>query len=229
VAVIAEVKRRSPSKGDIAPGLSAAERAAAYAAGGAVALSILTEPSRFGGSDADLRTARLATRIPLLKKDFHVAPVQVLEARALGPPRCCSSREPSAGAPDGARAPWPTPSGSRRWSRSATSASSRRPLVAGATVVGVNNRNLETLAIDLAPPTRSFRSSPGTAGRVVFESGVHGPPRWSSRRAGAERGARGLERERVAPDPDGGGAPPHRGGRVWAALRTVRAGRRREG
>src|SRR5688500_13938536 len=84
VAVIAEVKRRSPSKGEINPGLSADDQSVAYADGGAAALSILTEPERFGGSPEDLVAAAGAVRIPILKKDFHVDPVQILEARALG-------------------------------------------------------------------------------------------------------------------------------------------------
>jgi indole-3-glycerol phosphate synthase len=82
--VIAEVKRRSPSRGVINAGLDAAAQAAAYARGGAAALSILTEPTEFGGSTEDLHRARAATKLPTLKKDFHVHPAQVLEARAAG-------------------------------------------------------------------------------------------------------------------------------------------------
>ena len=84
VAVIAEVKRRSPSKGVINAAMDAAVQATAYAQGGAAALSILTEPTEFGGSTDDLRCAREATALPTLKKDFHVHPAQVLEARAAG-------------------------------------------------------------------------------------------------------------------------------------------------
>lgn len=84
VAVIAEVKRRSPSKGVIKASIDAAVQAAAYAAGGAAALSILTEPNEFGGSVNDLTEAHRATSLPTLKKDFHVNPIQVLEARAAG-------------------------------------------------------------------------------------------------------------------------------------------------
>ena len=84
VAVIAEVKRRSPSKGMINTAIDAAAQARSYARGGAAALSILTEPVEFGGSIDDLRDARQATSLPTLKKDFHVHPVQVLEARAVG-------------------------------------------------------------------------------------------------------------------------------------------------
>ena len=84
VAVIAEVKRRSPSKGDINKGASALSLAAAYADGGASALSILTEPDHFGGSVQDLVDVRRRVQLPTLKKDFHVDSMQVLEARAIG-------------------------------------------------------------------------------------------------------------------------------------------------
>ncbi|HRN54760.1 MAG TPA: hypothetical protein PK788_14790, partial [Gemmatimonadaceae bacterium] len=70
VAVIAELKRSSPSKGTLDASLDAAARTRSYVAGGAAALSILTEPTRFGGSLADLRDARAAVPVPLLRKDF---------------------------------------------------------------------------------------------------------------------------------------------------------------
>ncbi|HJU65617.1 MAG TPA: hypothetical protein VJ596_08060, partial [Gemmatimonadaceae bacterium] len=84
VAVIAEVKRRSPSRGSINETLSARDQSVMYAQGGAAAISILTEPTRFGGAAEDLETARDAVALPLLRKDFHVDPVQLLEARLLG-------------------------------------------------------------------------------------------------------------------------------------------------
>lgn len=83
VAVIAEVKRASPSKGPLAPDLDAAGQAARYRAGGAAAISVLTEPSRFAGSLADLE-AVAALGVPALRKDFLVDASQVWEARAAG-------------------------------------------------------------------------------------------------------------------------------------------------
>jgi len=84
--LVAEIKRRSPALGELAaedePALAA--RARAYAAGGAAALSILTEPTRFDGDLAHLALVRAAVELPLLRKDFLVDPVQVLEARAHG-------------------------------------------------------------------------------------------------------------------------------------------------
>lgn len=84
LGVIAEVKRRSPSRGAIDLGLDPALQARRYAAGGAVAISVLTEPAHFGGSDADLEAVAGATGRPILRKDFTVDRVQVWEARALG-------------------------------------------------------------------------------------------------------------------------------------------------
>ena len=84
IAVIAEVKRASPSKGMLASGIDAAQRAALYAAGGAAAISVLTEPSRFGGSLTDLAEVAASVTLPVIRKDFLVAPVQLWEARANG-------------------------------------------------------------------------------------------------------------------------------------------------
>ncbi len=84
VSVIAEFKRRSPSVGDIREGATVAEIVGAYERGGAAALSVLTEAQHFGGSLDDLRAARAASRLPILRKDFVVDPYQVVESAVAG-------------------------------------------------------------------------------------------------------------------------------------------------
>lgn len=173
VAVIAEVKRRSPSKGAINARMSAPAQAAAYESGGAAALSILTEPVHFGGADEDLAGARRAVGIPLLKKDFHVDPLQLVQAKALG----------AAAALLIARAL--SPARLDEMVRAADAlglevlvevrdeAELQRAMDAGARLIGVNNRDLETLQIDPATSARLIPRIPADL-IAVYESGVSG-------------------------------------------------------
>lgn len=150
IRVIAEVKRASPSKGPIAPGLDAAAQAVAYAAGGAAAISVLTEPSRFGGALADLEAVTRAVAVPAIRKDFLVHPVQLWEARAAGASaallivRSLSTEQLRAMMDAAAEAGLATLVEIRNLGEL------DRALEVGATVIGVNNRNLETLVIDPA-------------------------------------------------------------------------------
>ncbi len=84
LGVIAEIKRRSPSKGDLNTGLDPAAMAATYERGGAACLSVLTDAEHFGGSVADLQAARAACSLPVLRKDFTVGERDVLDARIMG-------------------------------------------------------------------------------------------------------------------------------------------------
>ncbi|HEY5012852.1 MAG TPA: indole-3-glycerol phosphate synthase TrpC [Acidimicrobiia bacterium] len=84
LAVIAEIKRKSPSKGDLAPDLDPERTARIYEAGGAAALSVLTDGPFFGGTVGDLQVARDMTALPVLRKDFVIDPVQVFESRGVG-------------------------------------------------------------------------------------------------------------------------------------------------
>jgi len=148
VAVIAEVKRRSPSKGALDPLIDAGERARLYEAGGASALSILTEPAEFGGSLDDLRSARSSTNVPLLRKDFHVHPVQLFEARASG--ASAALLIVRALGPDDTRimADAAREAGLDAVFEVRDDAELTWALDAGATVIGVNRRNLETLVME---------------------------------------------------------------------------------
>ena len=171
VAVLAEVKRRSPSKGPLADGLDAVPQARAYAEGGAAAVSILTEPVHFDGSNEDLTAVRAALNIPVLKKDFHVTRVQLVEARALGASaalliaRALSPDRLSALMAQGQTL------GLELLVEVRDERELERALSGGATMIGVNNRNLETLELD---PTTCERIIPMIPSSIVAiaESGV---------------------------------------------------------
>lgn len=150
VRVIAEVKRASPSKGPIAPGLDAVQQATAYVRGGAAAISVLTEPTRFGGALDDLAAVARDVPAPAIRKDFLVHPVQLWEARAAGASAALLIVRSLA--PDELTRLMETAAEAAL----ATLVEVRdlheldRALAAGASVIGVNNRNLETLVIDPA-------------------------------------------------------------------------------
>lgn len=188
LALIAEVKRRSPSKGDIAPGLDAVAQARAYAAAGADAVSVLTEPERFGGSLDDLRAVAAAVDLPVLRKDFIVDACQVWEAADAG---AAAVLLIAAALPGGALRRLVDEC--RRCGLDAlVEVHDRDDLrcaeAAGATLVGVNNRDLRTLAVDVATTELLVPSMP--AGMLpVSESGITGAT--EARRAAAA-GARAV-------------------------------------
>lgn len=168
--VIAEIKRRSPSAGDLAPGLDAAQQAKTYQAGGAAAISVLTEPEFFAGSLDDLRTVRTATDLPILRKDFVVDELQLFEARAagadavllivaaLGEVRLRSLLESAQAV------------GLEVLVEVHDAAEAAMANRCGATVVGVNNRDLKTFVTDLAT-AESLAGAIDATVRVA-ESGV---------------------------------------------------------
>ncbi len=171
VKVVAEVKRSSPSRGVIKRDLDLEKQVAAYEAGGAAAISVLTEPARFGGSNEDLVRARVAVAIPLLKKDFHVETVQILEARSLG----ASAALVIARAVPPSRLGELMSAGNDAGIEILVEVRDERELdlalTFGARLIGVNNRNLETLEID---PGTSLRLLPLIPRDVIAiaESGV---------------------------------------------------------
>ncbi len=171
VAIIAEVKRSSPSKGEINTGLDIEKQVRAYHNGGAAAISVLTEPRRFAGSNEDLTRARSAVPTPLLKKDFHVEVVQILEARSLGASAALviARAVPPARLKELIRAG--SDLGIEILVEIRDAAELDLALSLDARLIGVNNRNLETLEID---PETSLRLLPliprGTV--AIAESGV---------------------------------------------------------
>jgi indole-3-glycerol phosphate synthase len=170
VAVIAEVKRKSPSKGSINPGMDSAVQAGVYEAGGASAISVLTEPTRFGGSLEDIKAVANATNRPILAKDFHVHEAQLVHAKAAGAMAALlivRAVEPAriVELAEWARAIHLEPLFEIRDEYELEAA-----LEAGAKIIGVNNRNLETLVIDEGTVERILPLIP--AGIVaVAESG----------------------------------------------------------
>lgn len=171
VAVIAELKRSSPSKGEINGALDAALQVREYAAGGAAAFSILTEPTEFGGALEDLRIAAALDLGPCVRKDFITDAVQLVEARQAGASAALLI----------ARA---LPADALTELVFIARKLGLEPLVevrnedeledaldSGALLIGVNNRNLETLAIDTTVSALLLPRIPVTH-IAVYESGV---------------------------------------------------------
>ncbi|MCQ3802652.1 MAG: indole-3-glycerol phosphate synthase TrpC [bacterium] len=174
LGVIGEVKRRSPSRGVLAAGLDAVEQARIYQQAGASAVSVLTEPDHFGGSNRDLTMVAEAVDIPVLRKDFTLDAAQVWEAARIGADavllivailddsRLVELLEASAEA------------GLAALVEVHNAAEARRAITAGARIVGVNNRDLRDFNVDLAT---SVRLAPllGDVEVRIAESGIHTP------------------------------------------------------
>lgn len=173
LSVIAEVKRRSPSKGHLADIPDPAELAAKYAAGGADAISVLTEPRRFNGSLDDLRAVRAAVPTPLLRKDFIVNDYQLLEARAAGADLAllivaALDDDTLRHLNDFTRELGLTP-----LVETHDEVEIERALAIGAELIGVNARNLKTLEVDPDAFGRLVRLLPDDVVKVA-ESGITG-------------------------------------------------------
>ena len=191
LSLIAEFKRRSPSAGAIAGEATVAEVVSAYERGGAAALSVLTDERNFGGSLDDLRAARAACGLPILRKDFIVDPYQLYEAAVNGADAVLLI---VAALDDDALA--------------ALHEEARlldldclvevhdepeleRALEVGADVIGINNRNLGDLSVDLGDHQRAAHRRPGGQDGGL---GVRLRPRRAARRARADRLRRGPDR-----------------------------------
>ncbi|MGH9181172.1 MAG: indole-3-glycerol phosphate synthase TrpC, partial [Acidimicrobiales bacterium] len=174
LAVIAEIKRRSPSRGLLAADLVAGVLARSYAAGGAAAVSVLTDEAFFGGSAADLVEARAAVDLPLLRKDFTVSERDVCDARLMGADAVLLIVAALDDAELAGFLALAAEVGMDALVEVHDEAEAERALSAGARLVGVNQRDLATFVVDGARATRLAAVLPDGVVRVA-ESGVAGP------------------------------------------------------
>jgi len=200
--IIAEFKRRSPSAGIIRDDLTVGEIVHCYERGGACAISILTDVEYFGGSIADLRAARSATNLPLLRKDFIIDPIQIFEAAIAGADAVllivaalddASLQELRSLAEDELRLD--------ALVEVHTSEELRRALNAGAKFIGVNNRDLRAFQISLNTSERLIAEVP--RGRILIsESGLQSAESLLRLRKVGFRGFLVGEALMRAPDPE---------------------------
>lgn len=174
LAVIAEVKRRSPSRGDLAVDLDPAALAGAYVAGGASCLSVLTDAEFFGGSTADLRAAREAVAVPVLRKDFTIEARDVCDTRLMGADAVLLIVAALDDAELADLHALSTELGLDVLVEIHDEAELQKALAVGATAIGVNQRDLTTFEVDNARAVRVAGVMPEGVLRVA-ESGIRGP------------------------------------------------------
>ncbi len=168
---IAEIKRRSPSKGDLDPGLQADLVAKEYATGGAACLSVLTDMAFFGGSGADLAAARQASGLPVLRKDFTVQEADVVDARLMGADAVLLIAAALSDAELQACATRADQLGLAALVEVHDGEELARALAAGARLIGVNQRDLRTFEVDHERACALVASiPPGVV--AVAESGI---------------------------------------------------------
>ena len=183
LAVVAEVKRHSPSKGDIDAGLDPAVVAAEYERGGAACLSVLTDREFFHGSPEDLAGARAATRLPVLRKDFTVSAADVHDARGMGADAVLLIVAALDDAELAELHALVLGLGMDALVEVHDEAELARALAVGASLVGVNQRDLVTFAVDTERAERVAAAIPSGV-IAVAESGIDGPES-AARLAGA--------------------------------------------
>lgn len=171
ISIIAEIKRRSPSRGDILPGVDAVEIAALYEQAGARAISVLVDNKYFGGSLDDLNKVANHTKLPCLCKEFIIDPYQIFEARTMGADaillivRVLSDDELKSFLREASDLEMAV------LVETHTEAEIQRALAAGAHIIGINNRDLDTLEIDIQTTMRLKNRVPG-GNILVSESGI---------------------------------------------------------
>ena len=174
MAIISEIKRRSPSKGDLFADLDPATLARSYAAGGANCLSVLTDEEHFGGSPADLAAARFAVDLPVLRKDFTVSAHDVVDARLMGADAILLI---VAALDDAELADFhdlATELGLSVLVETHDRAEVDRALAVGAEMIGVNQRDLVTFEVDTARAVEVAVAIPDSV-VAVAESGITAP------------------------------------------------------
>lgn len=172
-AIIAEIKRASPSKGDIMPGLDPANVAREYVAAGAAAISVLTDV-HFKGTLDDLRAVRAAVDVPLLRKDFIFEPYQVYEARAAGADCVLLIAAMLKEGELRSLAALARELGMATLVESHDAAEFALAVKIGAGLIGINNRDLHTFVTDIAVTERLLSGYKGDA-LIVTESGIDSP------------------------------------------------------
>jgi len=174
IAVISEIKRRSPSKGELAPGLDAAELAQQYERGGAACLSVLTDVDFFGGSIEDLVAAYAACTLPVLRKDFTVSARDVCDARIMGADCVLLIAAALDQAELESFLKLARAIGFDALVEIHDEVELDRAVAAGADLIGVNQRDLVTFAVDTDRAVRMAPQMPAGVVRVA-ESGITGP------------------------------------------------------
>ena len=170
-AVIAEVKRASPSAGVIVADADPAEQARRYEGAGAAAISVLTEPTHFHGSLTDLEAVRISVGIPVLRKDFLVHPSQVIQARAHGADAVLLITSVLSDAELAALLATASDFGMGALVETHAGDDLARAVASGAEAIGVNARDLETLDVDITAALARLREVPPDR-LAVLESGI---------------------------------------------------------
>ncbi len=172
LSLIAEVKRHSPSKGDLLPDVDAVELAALYEQAGARAISVLTDREYFKGSLEDLATVHQHVGVPCLRKDFVIDTYQILEARAAGADAILLIVRILSDAQLKEFGDFARSLGLAALVETHTRDEIERALAAGAHIVGINNRDLDSLEVDVTQTLELKRYVPG-GNVLVSESGIH--------------------------------------------------------